>query len=371
MAYALLVSLRRTLELLPDSDSELKVIHDDLCYLKSFFDGMNSLEDSNSVEEVEKEIKDVLENTQDLIESHISDLAASESESSADKSFVSEFSREMVEIEVKLGSLITMLKAKEVRLKGDQQWMPKAEEEQLRLLLQPPGRLDAPSKAVFGGRTKEIVGLDDELVMLKQRILGEYSKVIHIVGMAGVGKSTLAIQVYFDQSIQEHFDIRLFVKTDLQYQLNDVLLSLVRQITSQEMENLTVDGLGMFIYRYLLNRRYLVVLDDVWDPRTCHQLLRCFPKIENGSTVILTTRLIVASSGDQEVLQKRFLSDNQSWDLLCKKVFSHEWCPRNLRKWARQLPETWEDFHLQWKRLASSFAVHRKRWRVGRKQLKI
>ncbi|KAM3327553.1 hypothetical protein P3S68_033916 [Capsicum galapagoense] len=63
--------------------------------------------------------------------------------------------------------------------------------------------------------------------------------------------------------------------------------------------------------RHLLGKRYLIVLDDLWDTDTWDKLSRPFPLVENGSRIILTSR-------DMEV--------EESWELLEKRAFGNKSC---------------------------------------------
>ncbi|XP_057804250.1 putative late blight resistance protein homolog R1A-10 [Salvia miltiorrhiza] len=327
--YALIVSLKQTLEPLLDSvaskiqipNSELKLIYDDLCYLKSFFNKIISLEHSNSVEELEKQIKDVVQKAQDLIESHLSDLVHP-----GDESSVSGFSHELGEVKDRLGSLIEMVKAKEDWLTGNQQ------------SADPLAADVAVSSEIDFGRNNIIVGLENETMHLKVWVFGMPSslQVICIVGMAGIGKTALAKQVYLHQLINEHFTTLLFLEIGIAYELKDLLLRLLGQLVSEHMEEATVDELGYQLHKCLYGGRYLVVLDDIWDVRAWDGIRRFFPDYGNGSRIICTTRITHVASyigRSTRILQKCFLDDNESWDLLCKMAFSDmEMCPSELEE---------------------------------------
>ncbi|XP_057804254.1 putative late blight resistance protein homolog R1A-10 [Salvia miltiorrhiza] len=345
MAYALIVSLKQTLEPLVDSvgsriqipNPELKIIYDDLCYLKSFFDKLNSLEDSNSVEELDKQIKDVLERSQDLIEFHLSDLVHSGSGSS-----ISGFSRELVEVKEKVGSLVNMSKAKEDYLTQPQPSPPSLGWNSKIVGLTD---VDVKSRNHFG-RNKEIVGLEEEKMTLKQRLLRESNDlaVFSIVGMGGIGKTTLAKEVYLDPLIKDHFDTFLFVEIDFEYDFQALLLRLVGQLLYVENEEMSDYELGVTLYKYLFRRRYLIVLDDVWSIEAWDRLRPFFPNNKVGSAIILTTRLYNLARyvcPQENILQMRLLNEEKSWELLCKMAFPDiEQCPLELEEMGMRIVKT-------------------------------
>ncbi|KAK4402480.1 putative disease resistance RPP13-like protein 3 [Sesamum angolense] len=78
----------------------------------------------------------------------------------------------------------------------------------------------------------KIFGLDHELVQLKDRLLKKARDPQHvttIVGMAGIGKTTLAKEIYEDPDIVSHFECRAFVSIGPKYALREIKLSILAQ----------------------------------------------------------------------------------------------------------------------------------------------
>ncbi|KAH0681942.1 hypothetical protein KY289_019694 [Solanum tuberosum] len=86
---------------------------------------------------------------------------------------------------------------------------------------------------------------------------------------------------------------------------------------------MTERDLEIYLRDLLKKRKYLVVVDDLWQREAWESLKRAFPDSKNGSRVIITTRKEdVAERADSRgfVHQLRFLSQEESWDLFCRKL---------------------------------------------------
>ncbi|KAL0357377.1 UNVERIFIED_CONTAM: putative late blight resistance proteinR1B-16 [Sesamum calycinum] len=113
-------------------------------------------------------------------------------------------------------------------------------------------------------------------------------------------------------------------------QLKDQLVgqpSKALQSNIDEMLSKTDDELSLCLHQALKSRRYLIVLDDVWDVKPWDDTRRFFPDDNNGSQIIVTTRessvADYTGSGSSHH-QMNLLKDDDSWNLLRQKVFAPE-----------------------------------------------
>ncbi|KAG8378913.1 hypothetical protein BUALT_Bualt07G0034100 [Buddleja alternifolia] len=98
-----------------------------------------------------------------------------------------------------------------------------------------------------------------------------------------------------------------------------------------------------------LGRKYLIVLDDMWDGLTWLEFKRIFPDVHNGSRILLTTRLhqvAVQAMTNGEVHEMQILNKEESWDLLRGNLFQDELCPPELVKAGKKIAENCEGLPL-------------------------
>ncbi|KAL3347187.1 hypothetical protein AABB24_021058 [Solanum stoloniferum] len=180
-----------------------------------------------------------------------------------------------------------------------------------------------------------MVGFKDETdLLIEQLTIGpKYLDVVSIVGMPGLGKTTLAKKVFHDEKMRRHFDIQAMCCVSQTYDRRKLLLGILNQVkcSSQQNEKNPADALRKF----LLRKKYLLYIDDIWSVDTWEYLSRCLPDNENGSRILLTSRNIDVASNitrGREPLELRFLDENESWELMRIKLFKQQTCPPDLSK---------------------------------------
>ncbi|KAF7105496.1 hypothetical protein CFC21_106303 [Triticum aestivum] len=178
----------------------------------------------------------------------------------------------------------------------------------------------------FEDEHKEIV---DKLVDKEDIILS----VVSIVAMGGAGKTTLARKVYTSSSVKQHFEAASWVTVSQKFKAIDLLKDIMKQIMGGKDEliaKMNEYEVGKEIHDFLLQKRYLVVLDDVWETDTWDQInktVKAFPDATNGSRVLLTTRKEDVANHVQMptyVHHLKKLDEEKSWELFsCKALPSY------------------------------------------------
>lgn len=176
------------------------------------------------------------------------------------------------------------------------------------------------------------VGLKEEEARIIDQLFDEHESeldVISIVRMPGLGKTTLVNKVYNNTLVASHFNVRAWCTVSQKHNKSKVLQKILNQVTGSKDKGSEgdKDELAEELREALYDKRYLIILDDVWDIATGEMLIACFPKVERGNRIILTSRsskvgLQVKCHSDPLHLQ--LLTPEKSWELFDKKVFGDQ-----------------------------------------------
>ncbi|XP_019170724.1 PREDICTED: putative late blight resistance protein homolog R1A-10 [Ipomoea nil] len=186
-----------------------------------------------------------------------------------------------------------------------------------------------PSNVVMVGRRR-----DRELIMYKLISMWWSKKleVISIVGMAGIGKTTLISSVYNDPLVAERFDVLSWVSMPGGYnsgsQLLHILLWTLQAAGAEEREKRRIpDHLAAEqLCKCLKGKRYLIVLDNLWNNQAGYDIRHCLPDETNGSRIVITTTHFLrrgdnyAYSNDN-IHNITLLNQEESWALFCNNPF--------------------------------------------------
>ncbi|KAH0754199.1 hypothetical protein KY290_024469 [Solanum tuberosum] len=186
------------------------------------------------------------------------------------------------------------------------------------------------------GANEEMVGFQDVMDKLKKKLLGGLHQldVISIFGMPGNGKTTLAKKIYNDPTVVSHFDVRAMCHVTQVYSWRDLLLTILNDVLEPaDRTKKGDDELATELRRVLLTKRFLILIDDVWDKTAWDYLKMCFQGSQNRSRIILTTRLYEVAryaKCNSEPHRLRLLTDDESWKLLQEELFHGQSFPCEL-----------------------------------------
>ncbi|XP_025635783.1 putative disease resistance RPP13-like protein 1 [Arachis hypogaea] len=116
--------------------------------------------------------------------------------------------------------------------------------------------------------------------------------VIPIVGMGGIGKTTLAQLLYHDDQVKENFDFRGWVCVSEEFDVVKVTKTVIEAITSSSCNLTDLNLLQLDLKEKLSRQKFFIVLDDVWNENydDWNTLLKPFQKGVKGSKILITTR---------------------------------------------------------------------------------
>ncbi|CAL4990835.1 unnamed protein product [Urochloa decumbens] len=156
-------------------------------------------------------------------------------------------------------------------------------------------------------------------------------KIVSVVGVGGLGKTTLAKAVY--DELKSRYDYGAFLsvgrKPDLVQVFHNIFFLLDRKEYEAIREVRSLQLLVGELKNFLQNKRYFIVIDDVWDVLTWKTIKLSLVENDSGSRVITTTRnRDVASS--EVVYELDPLSSHNSKTLFYTRLFGVKGeCPAN------------------------------------------
>ncbi|CAL4911248.1 unnamed protein product [Urochloa decumbens] len=189
-----------------------------------------------------------------------------------------------------------------------------------------------PRVAAIHTEAANLVGIDVPREELAKLLMGEEQvlKVVSVVGFAGLGKTTLANQVYC--KLEGQFECKAFVSVSQKPDIPKLLNKILSKIGGHFSHIDELDDLEN-IKKHLKDKRYFIVIDDLWD-LSAWKIIKCaFPENNFGSRVLITARiydvaLSCCSYRQQYVYNMRPLDKENSRRLFFSIIFdSSQSCP--------------------------------------------
>ncbi|TVU23353.1 hypothetical protein EJB05_25712 [Eragrostis curvula] len=195
----------------------------------------------------------------------------------------------------------------------------------------PSSTVDPRLEAIYK-EVKELVGIEkpsDELIS-KLSLQGDESKkkmkTVSVVGVGGLGKTTL-IKAVFDK-VKLDFECTAFVPVgqnpDLKKVFRDILIDLDNEYMDPKITILDEKQLIGELRKYLKDKRYFIVIDDVWKTETWKTIKWAFIENNNGSRLITTTRIASVADQADEVYMLQPLPFEKSKKLFYTRIFGGE-----------------------------------------------
>lgn len=192
---------------------------------------------------------------------------------------------------------------------------------------------EVSTRATFSTISEDTVGRDadkETIVSMLTTYSEEVISTISIYGFGGIGKTTLARLAFNHKNVERAFDYRVWVYVSMKFDLKKVGESIISEIEAGGCSYATLQDVGRHLERVLAGKKFLVVLDDLWEENGRRlEILKAMLKVgAKGSMVIVTTRsekvAWLMGPGPPGISYKLdVLSDDDCWILFEQRAFLH------------------------------------------------
>ncbi|KAF3956779.1 hypothetical protein CMV_018131 [Castanea mollissima] len=182
----------------------------------------------------------------------------------------------------------------------------------------------------------EVVGREDDKQKIIKFLLDtnfeDNVSIIPIVGIGGLGKTTLAQLIYNDENVKAHFEPKLWICVSDNFDVKQIVKQILESLKEERHEE-TLDNLQNHLREKLNGKKYFLVLDDVWNEDRDKWLLlkNLLVGGAKGSRILITTRSenVAKITATNSWYSLKGLPREKAWSLFVKMAFERGQEPTN------------------------------------------
>ncbi|CDP21624.1 unnamed protein product, partial [Coffea canephora] len=281
--------LSQEITLLGGLKSDVQFIKDELESMKAFLREAEAKEDNSQLQVWLKQVREVAYDTEDVLDDFTFRFARGYKDGFYGKAGKIYNSIKNLKARHQISSEIKAIKARVGAISERYQRYQSqygTQERGFSSSRQANADFDSRAQSLFIEEAR-LVGIDKPKADLISEILVDHSqlKVVSVVGMGGLGKTTLVKKVYDDAAVKKQFQSHAWITVSQTFQFSDIIKNLIQQLYNEirrpvprRVESMDDKMLIEFVKDFLQERRYILVLDDCND---------CPPNLEEVAKKIL------------------------------------------------------------------------------------